>query len=195
MKANTIVKKMANLFCFMLVCPFIIFYLVLNKYFSQDSLFWSLSQLLSLIPGKSGNYLRKGFYGHSMTFCHKECSIQFGTIFSQADTEIGKSVYIGPNCNIGSCRIEDFCTLGSNVHIMSGKKQHNFDLIDVPVKDQGGSFEKINIGEDTWIGNGSLIMANIGKKCIIGAGSVVVHDLESHCVAAGNPALILKKRI
>jgi len=118
----------------------------------------------------------------------------FGTIFSQADTEIGKGVYIGAQCNIGKCRIEDYCTIGSNVNIMSGKHQHNFDDLDTPVQEQGGIFEKVTIGEDTWIGNGSLIMANIGKKSIIGAGSVVTNDVEAFSVVAGNPAKIIRKR-
>ena len=130
-----------------------------------------------------------------MVSCNKDCAILFGTIFSQGDTEIGKGVYIGPNCNIGKCCIEDYCTLGSNVHVMSGKHQHGFSNLDTPIQEQGGVFEKITIGEDTWIGNGALIMANVGKKCIVGAGSVVTKDVEEFSVVAGNPAKLIKKRI
>ncbi len=160
----------------------------------EDSSFWACSQLLSLLPGISGNYLRKSFYCLTMTRCDKECAILFGTIFSQADTEIGKGVYIGPNCNIGKCRIEDCCTLGSNVHIMSGKRQHCFDDVDIPVQEQGGIFEKVVIGKDTWIGNCALIMANVGKKCIIGAGSVITKDVGDFSIVAGNPGRVIKKR-
>lgn len=131
----------------------------------------------------------------SMTRCDRECAILFGTIFSQVDTEIGKGVYIGPNCNIGRCMIEDDCTIGSNVHILSGKKQHNFDDLDTPIQEQGGIFEKIVVGEDTWIGNCAVIMANVGKKCIIGAGSVVSKDVEDFSIVAGNPAKLIRKRI
>ncbi len=77
---------------------------------------------------------------------------------------------------------------------MSGKTQHYFDDIETPIKDQGGEFEKITIGEDCWIGNGALIMANIGKKCVIGAGSVVTHDVPDYSIVAGNPAKVIKKR-
>ena len=78
---------------------------------------------------------------------------------------------------------------------MSGKFQHDFSALETPIKDQGGMFHKISIGEDCWIGNGSLIMANIGKKCIIGAGSVVTKDIPDYSVVAGNPANILKSRL
>ncbi len=78
---------------------------------------------------------------------------------------------------------------------MSGNKQHNFQDLDTPIQQQGGSLEKITIGEDSWIGNGSLVMANIGKKCIVGAGSVVIRDLPDYSIAVGNPARIIKSRL
>jgi len=167
---------------------------MLTIFSDKENAFWAFSQFLSLWPGKIGNYLRKSFYRLSMTKCEKDCAILFGTIFSQVDTEIGKKVYIGPNCNIGSCKIEDHCTLGSNVHIMSGKRQHFFDDLTIPIREQGGDLEKIVIGEDTWVGNCALIMANVGKKCIVGAGSIVTKDVEDFSIVAGNPAKLIRKR-
>jgi len=54
---------------------------------------------------------------------------------------------------------------------------------------------KISIGEDCWVGNGSLVMANIGDKCIIGAGSVAIDDIPAFSIAVGNPARITKSRL
>ena len=190
-----ILKNMLDIFSYIVVLPLVIIYFFLGLFGGRDRTFWGFSQFLSLFPGLSGSYLRKGFYRFSLAKCDKECAILFGVIFSQVDTEIGKGVYIGPNCNIGKCKIDDNCTLGSNVHIMSGKKQHNFDDLNAPIRDQGGIFEKIMIGEDTWIGNCAIVMAHVGKKSIIGAGSVVTKDVEDFSIVAGNPARLIRKRL
>ncbi|MCP5004879.1 MAG: acyltransferase, partial [Planctomycetes bacterium] len=182
---KTISKKIVSIVSLILVSPLLMVYYIVAGLSNRDILFGSISQLLSLFPGISGNYLRKAFYRATMTRCDSECAIFFGTIFSQVDTEIGKGVYVGANCNIGRSKIDDHCTLGSNVHVLSGKRQHNYDNVDVPIQEQGGVFEKISIGEDTWIGNGSVVMANIGKKCIVGAGSVVTKDVEEYSIVAG----------
>jgi acetyltransferase-like isoleucine patch superfamily enzyme len=189
-----ILKSLVNFVFFLFVLPFFVVYFTLTLICDKDSVLWGLSQFISLFPGKAGSYFRKSFFRLVMTYCSNDCAILFGTIFSQVDTEIGKGVFIGPHCNIGKSKIENYCTLGSNVHIMSGRNQHNFDDLDQPVQEQGGVFEKIIVGEDSWIGNCSLIMANIGKKCIIGAGSVVLHDVEDYSIVAGNPARLIKKR-
>ena len=75
-----------------------------------------------------------------------------------------------------------------------GKELHKFDDLDTPIRDQGGQFKKIIIGEDCWVGNGALILANIGNKCVFGAGSVVVNDIPDFSIAAGNPAKIINSR-
>jgi len=167
---------------------------VLAMVFDKDSLVVGYSQFLSLFPGQLGNYVRKASLRFIITDCDKDSLVSFGTLFSQQDTEIQAGVYLGPQCNIGRCRIEKNCLFGSGVHVMSGKQQHSFDDLDTPVKDQGGQFDKVVIGEDTWIGNGALIMANIGKKCIVGAGSVVIDDVEDYSIIAGNPAKFIKSR-
>jgi maltose O-acetyltransferase len=51
------------------------------------------------------------------------------------------------------------------------------------------------IGEDVWIGGGSIILAGvrIGDGAIVGAGSVVVRDVPSGATVVGNPARILRR--
>ena len=53
----------------------------------------------------------------------------------------------------------------------------------------------VTIGEDCWIGGGTVICpgVTIGNRCVIGAGSVVTGILDSDSVAVGNPARVIKK--
>jgi len=185
-------KTLSNLFIIAILPLYLIYYVF--SLVSSEKTFPGFSQLLSLIPGKVGSYFRIAFYRLVMTSCHEECVIGFATLFSQKDTEIDKGVYIGPQCNIGMCKIGANTLIASGVHIMSGSGQHNFDDLDNPIQQQGGNFKKIEIGEDSWIGNGALVMASVGKKCIIGAGSVVTKDVDDYSIMVGNPAKLIKKR-
>lgn len=190
---NTI-KKFVFVLCALLISPVTLAYFVLSAVLNKDNVLAGFSQLLCLIPGKPGVYLRSGFYRFILTQCSPNAVISFLVLFSQVDTEIDQGVYIGPQCNIGRCKIGKNTLLGSGVHIMSGKGQHNFDDLSQPIKDQGGHFEKISIGANSWLGNGAMVMANIGEGCVIGAGSVVINDIPDFAIAAGNPAKVIKIR-
>lgn len=192
-ETNRRLKLAAHLFAVFLNLPLLGLFFVFRIWLG-DRIFAGFSQLLSLIPGNVGSYLRIGFYRFTMTACERDCSIGFGTLFSQVDTEIADGVYIGPQCNIGSCRIGCNSLIASGVHILSGSAQHGFESTDVPIQQQHGEYRKISVGEDCWIGNGSIVMADIGDKCVIGAGSVVTSAVPDFSIMAGNPARLRKSR-
>ena len=176
------------------VLPLLLPWLVLRRGAGADAFFQGTSQLLSLVPFRIGTYLRAAFYVQACSDVDREVVIGFLTLLSHADTDIGKNVYIGPQSNIGSCSLGRDCLLGSGVHILSGKRQHAFADETLPLREQGGVFEKIRIGENCWIGNHATVMAGVGEHSIIAAGAVVVDEIPPRSIVAGNPARVLKSR-
>lgn len=53
----------------------------------------------------------------------------------------------------------------------------------------------VHIGNNVWIGTGSLIMpgVTIGDNTVIGAGSVVTKDIPSGVIAVGNPCRVMRE--
>jgi acetyltransferase-like isoleucine patch superfamily enzyme len=188
--AKRVVKNLFLLFCL----PIYLIFRLLSLFGNSNSCFTSFSQGLSLVPGKVGVYLRAGFYRLSCPVTSDDISIGFLTVLSHQNTSIARGVYIGPQCNIGMCAIGENTLLGSGVHILSGSKQHGFDDLEAPIQDQGGTFEKVQIGTDCWIGNQAIVMAPVPDKTIIAAGSVVTRALEIGDVVAGNPARVIRNR-
>lgn len=187
-------KLLFFLFASFLMFPFIIAARLMRDRQAGDAVFQGISQLLSIIPFRLGVYLRAAFYSNVCPNIDREVAIGFMTLFSHTDTDLGRNVYIGAQSNIGSCSLGKDCLLGSGVHILSGKRQHDFSASDVPIRNQGGQFEKITIGENCWIGNSAIVMANVGEHSIVAAGSVVTNPVPPRSVVAGNPAKVLRTR-
>jgi acetyltransferase-like isoleucine patch superfamily enzyme len=148
--------------------------------------FASCSQLLSLIPGRTGSYLRRAFYRRTLLACGDDAHIEFGTVLAHRDVSIGCGVYIGTFCSLGKVTIGDNVMIGSNVDILSSRHQHqrvNGRLLG----SESGSFSMVEIGANTWIGNSAVIMASVGESCIVGAGSVVVKRVRDGATVVGNP--------
>jgi virginiamycin A acetyltransferase len=191
---KTKLKNIIHILSILLVSPLIIAHILFQP-LRKEGIFTSATQLLSIVPGKLGSYLRIAFNRVTMTYCDMETVIGFATLFSQSDTEIHKGVYIGPQCNIGMCSIGEDTLIASGVHIISGSKQHLFTDLNTPIQQQGGTYIKVSIGKDCWIGNGSLVFANIGDHSVIGAGSVVTKDIPAYSIAVGNPARVIDSRL
>jgi virginiamycin A acetyltransferase len=156
--------------------------------------FAGCSEFLSLFPALPGIYLRRGFYRMTLEACANDCHIGFGTTFAHPQARIGRGVYIGNRCMFGMVAIADHATIGSNVDVLSGRRQHAFACLDAPIQDQGGQFETVHLGRNCWIGNSTVVMADVGDECVIGAGSVVVKPIPSRSVAVGNPASVKRCR-
>jgi maltose O-acetyltransferase len=55
--------------------------------------------------------------------------------------------------------------------------------------------KQIAIGDDVWVGGGTIICpgVRIGARSVIGAGSVVTKNIEEGVIAVGNPCRIIRE--
>ena len=94
----------------------------------------------------------------------------------------------------GGVTIGSDCLLGPYVSVFS--EDHRFEDVNVPVREQGEVRSRVYIGDDVWIGAGSVILSGvrIGSHTVVAAGSVVTRDLESNTIYGGNPAKQIRRR-
>ena len=152
------------------------------------------SQMLSLVPGLVGQYLRRAFLARVLRGgCASSAAIEFGTLFSQIDARIDENVYIGPRCHLGHVHLERDVLLAAGVHVPSGPHTHGMD-VSAPMHDQPGSLRVVRIGAGSWIGSNAVVLADVGQHTIVGAGAVVTRPLPDHVIAAGVPARVVKRR-
>ena len=194
--ARLAVKRAVNAVATVMVFPLFAFYRLAVSLAPGrvDRIFQGYSQFASLWPGMTGEFLRRAFYRLTLRRCSPNCSIGFGTVFATPDVELGDGVYIGWYGNIGHASIGDNTLLGSNVTILSGKRQHHFDRLDIPIRHQGGTYAQVDIGDDVWIGNGAIILERVGRQAVVAAGAVVTAPVTERAIVGGNPARVIGQR-
>jgi virginiamycin A acetyltransferase len=193
MTVRAILRKWLVWVCVVITSPLWIL-ARLEERFATEFWFSTGSELLSLVPGPFGIFLRRGFYRMTLESFSDDCGICFGSVFTHREVYVEMGVFIGGRSMIGMARIEEHATIGSNVDILSGSRQHTFESLDRPIQDQRGTFKPVRIGRNAWIGNSAVIMADVASNCVIGAGSVVVHAIPECSVAVGNPARVIRTR-
>jgi len=102
------------------------------------------------------------------TRIHGSCIHAFDRI------EIGHHCLIAANCQI----------MDSNGHALEKEKRFNSQ----------GSSHPIKIGDNVWIGTGTIILpgVTIGDGAIVAAGSVVNKSVPENCIYGGNPAELIR---
>jgi len=182
-------KAIAFGFSLLLTCPLIVFAWFEKAISSSESAFVGFGQLLSLVPGVLGIYLRGAYYYGTLRECSWETHIGFGSFFTHREACVGSNVSTGSYCIIGHARIGRNVRLASRISIPSGKRQH--------LDDQGRlcaetKYDQVVIGNGCWVGEGAIIMDDIGEESIVSAGAVVIKAMPEFSLIGGNPARVLK---
>jgi carbonic anhydrase/acetyltransferase-like protein (isoleucine patch superfamily) len=154
-------------------------------------LFWG--QFFALLPGLPGTYLRKCFYFLTLRHCSLNCEIGFMTHIHDRRTQLGERTYIGTCAGIGWVNVGDGSLLASRVSVLSGSDQHRVGSDGRLTPFDRTQAKQVQIGADTWIGEGAIIMADVASRCIVGAGSIVLKPVAAGSLVAGNPARLIRQ--
>ncbi len=118
------------------------------------------------------------FMGHDKISLGDDFTCSFGATFRAVESEIriGNQVNVGPMAAV----------IGGN---------HGTDP-DRPMQEQPHLSKPVIIGNDVWVGTGSIILpgVTISDGAVIAAGSVVTRDVEKMTIVAGKPAQKVRER-
>lgn len=130
-------------------------------------------------------------------------------------TSLGCNIHTGKNLFVNNnCVMMDYApiTIGDNVmiapnvtittvnHSLDPERRRVFHTKDSFHPEKKGNWEiiaHVAIGNDVWIGAGSIILpgVTIGSGSTIGAGSVVTHDIPPNVLAFGVPCKVVREVI
>lgn len=174
-----VLKKIRRILC-------LLFYYIILRYLpaTDNRFLFVIRKIRSFV----GRYI--------FASCGKNINIERMADFgSGADISIGNNSGLGINCKVrGPLTIGDNVMMGPDVIILTST--HDFARTDITIRAQGGSIQRVEIGDDVWIGTRSIIISGvkIGRGVIIGAGAVVTKDIPDYAIVGGVPAKILKMR-
>jgi chloramphenicol O-acetyltransferase type B len=125
---------------------------------------------------------------------------RFVYMWAKHTIKIGDNFYIGKYSQIEcDAEIGDHVMFANRVALV-GRYDHNYTQIGIPTRlaskirdydyNWKGLDSKVIIGDDVWVGYGSIILSGVkvGTGSIIAAGSVVTKDIEPYSIYAGVPA-------
>lgn len=152
---------------------------------------WEFNQLRPSEYEKKIKYMKETF-----AECGDGCYIElpFRANWGGKNLHFGNSVYANFNLTVvddGDIYVGDRVMFGPNVTIATANHP-----IEPTLRSTAMQYNKpVRIGENVWIGAGSVIVpgVTIGKNSVIGAGSVVVKDIPENVVAVGNPCRVLRE--
>jgi acetyltransferase-like isoleucine patch superfamily enzyme len=187
-------KQLAFALATIVVSPMLLMHSLGALLLGRDRALEGSSQLLSLVPGLLGQYLRRAFLCRVLDHCHPSVTVEFGALLSKAGARLGENVYIGPRCMLGLVDLEKDVLLGPGVSVPSGGNTHGTADPSQPIREQAGERRCVRIGAGTWVGSNAVVMADVGPASVVGAGAVVTKPLPGGVVAGGVPARTIRER-
>ncbi|GFE60325.1 DapH/DapD/GlmU-related protein [Geobacter sp. AOG2] len=121
----------------------------------------------------------------------------YGNAKYTPELKIGDGTHIEQFFHVGSCECVE---IGKNV-LIAGRvyisdHNHNFKNIEEPIVNQGiEAGGKVVIGDNSWLGEGCVILpgVSIGKGAVIGSNAVVTKSIPPFSVAVGIPAKVIRQ--
>lgn len=187
-------KTIGHLCCLLLVSPCALSSAVERRISRKSTgIFRFWGDVMSLMPGLPGAYLRRAYYCCTLDSCSAHCHIGFGTIFAHREATVEDSVYLGTYALLGSVILRSGSLIGSRASLISGSAQHrrgpDGEWLPADIKDR----ECIEIGTGAWLGEACIVAANVGPGALVAAGSVVAGKVPRDVMVAGNPARFVKR--
>lgn len=156
--------------------------------------FYATSLLLSKVSNPLGYKIRYSYYKKSFLNLGENTSFPYGIIFTNKNIRVGHNVRFGPFNNVANVNFGNNIIIAQNVSFLSGSNQHGYGRLDIPMTDQPGILDIINVNDDVWIGANAVITASISKGSIVGSLAMVNKKFPEYSILGGVPAKIIKKR-
>ena len=146
---------------------------------------WEFNQLRPSQTVEKEAYMKKVF-AECGDYCYIE--LPFRASWGGAHVHFGTGIYLNSNVTMlddGHIYVGNRVLIGPNVIISTANHP-----LDPELRRYETQYNKdVHIGENVWIGAGSVISAgvSIGKNSVIGAGSVVTRNIPENVLAVGSP--------
>ena len=154
---------------------------------------------LRYLPAHSGILLRRKYYCKKFQKSGESVNILAGIFIVHPERiECGNNMSFGIANYIqagGGLKIGHNVMFGPYVKIWT--QTHNFERKNIPMREQGYSYNPVEIGDNVWIGANSFLMpgVKIESNSIISACSVVgAKSYPEGIILAGNPARKIGQR-
>lgn len=123
------------------------------------------------------------------------CSSNVGKNSFIRNCRINKYVHVGPGCVINLAEIGNYSSIAPHVQI-GGLEHPYWQVSTSTVLTKASVRNKTIIGNDVWIGAGSIIRQGItiGNGAVVGANSFVNKDVPAYAIVFGTPAKVYKFR-